>query len=386
MRRRVSFVTLVRAHYRKRFHELVRDLLASRGIDYELIYSDLISETFSKKIDESDLSWAKKVKVYSINIGSRRVYWQSAVGAVMGSDLVIVGQENRLLFNYWAHLTRCFGNHLAYFGHGRNFNEQTETFEAKFKEFLAKRVDWWFAYTEKTRQILTGYGFPADRITVINNAIDTSEIRRVSSEIDESQLATLRANLGISTNRVGVYVGRLYNIKRVDFLIDAAIEIRRQVPDFKLIVVGGGSDSDRMKIAAVANPWIIYLGARYGREKVEILRLGRVFMMPGAVGLSILDCAAAGIPMVTTAYPSHGPEIDYLEPGRTGIIVNDWQNPKAYADAVVSILCDDALYKRLAIGAWDVGTHYTIEKMAQCFADGVVDAITVLKNAGRRAE
>lgn len=268
---------------------------------------------------------------------------------------------------------------MAYFGHGRNFQAKPNSFGARFKAFWSKRVDWWFAYTEETRRIVTEYGFPVDRITVLNNAIDTSEIRRLSSEIDEIQLGKLRVKLGISTSRIGIYLGRLYDIKRVDFLIDSAIEVRRMVPDFTLIVVGSGNDSDRVKAAAVSHPWIIYLGPRFGREAVEILRLGRVFMMPGAVGLSILDCSATGIPMATTAYPFHGPEITYLEPGCSGLIVNEWQNRKAYADAVTSILCDDALYKKLARGAWEVGNRYTVENMAQRFAHGVVNAMVVLK-------
>jgi glycosyltransferase involved in cell wall biosynthesis len=381
---RVSFVTLVLAHYRSRFHELARELLSSQGIQYDLIYSD--SPLHFSKTDTIDLSWAKKVKVRSFQIGSECLYWQSAIRAVEGSDLTIIGQENKLLFNYWAHLTRSVGNRVAYFGHGRNFQNQNDTFETRLKAFLATRVDWWFAYTEETRRIITQLGFPSDRITVLNNAIDTSEIRRIVSEIDESQVTIMRANMGIRTNRIGVYVGRLYDIKRIDFLIESAIEVRRRISDFRLIVVGGGSDSERIQAAAAAHPWIIYLGPRYGREKIEILRLGRVFMMPGAVGLSILDCAAAGIPIVTTAYPFHGPEIGYLEPERSGLIVDDWRNPKAYADAVVSVLCDDLLYKKLATGSLRVGNTYTIERMAQNFSSGVIDAIKLVKRSKYNAQ
>jgi glycosyltransferase involved in cell wall biosynthesis len=383
MELRVSFVTLVLAHYRTPFHDLAHDLLASQGVRYELIYSDPIPRLDSTD-NSPDLSWAKdrpwvkKVNGYSFQIGPEHLYWQAAIGAVTGSNLTIIGQESRLLFNYWAHLTRSVGSRVAYFGHGRNFQSGTDTFAARFKAFWATRVDWWFGYTEETRRIVMQYGFPPGRITVLNNSIDTSEIRRAINSIDETQAAIMRANMGIGTNKIGVYVGRLYDIKRIDFLIEAALQVRRQVPDFRLIVVGDGSGSEQIQVAAAAHPWIIYLGPRYGREKIEILRLGRVFMMPGAVGLSILDCAAAGIPIVTTAYPFHGPELSYLEPERTGLIVDDWRNPKAYADAVVSVLSDDLLYKKLATGAWHVGNAYTIEKMAQRFSDGVTDAINYL--------
>jgi glycosyltransferase involved in cell wall biosynthesis len=172
-----------------------------------------------------------------------------------------------------------------------------------------------------------------------------------------------------------VYVGGLYDYKRLDFLIDSAEEIRRHVSDFMLIVVGSGVDRHRIEAAASRHSWIRYLGPLFGAEQVEILRLGRVFMMPGLVGLAILDCAAAGLPIVTTAYPYHSPEIAYLEPGRNGLIIQDWQNPIAYARGVVSVLRDDALHAELAKGANEVSTEYTMERMVQCFCEGIFAAV-----------
>ena len=109
----------------------------------------------------------------------------------------------------------------------------------------------------------------------------------------------------------------------VKFLITAAIEVRRRVLDFALIVIGAGVDRARVEASVKVYPWLHYPGPLFGKEKVEILRLGRVFMMPGLIGLAILDCAAAGLPAVTTAYPYHSPEIAYLEQGRNGLIVRD---------------------------------------------------------------
>jgi hypothetical protein len=65
--------------------------------------------------------------------------------------------------------------------------------------------------------------------------------------------------------------------------------------------------------------------------------------MPGLVGLTVLDCAAAGIPIVTTAYPYHSPEIEYLRAGGNGLIVDDSRSVGAYAEAVVSVLQDACL-------------------------------------------
>jgi glycosyltransferase involved in cell wall biosynthesis len=374
---RVVFLTAVLPQYRVPFHEGVRARLAAAGIQYDLIFGQP-GKYEATKGDFASLSWGISIINRYMKIGPFTAVWQPALREAWKSDMVIIGQENRLVINYVLQtLRRVRRGKLALWGHGRNFQAEAGTGLSEWwKRVWATRCDWWFAYTEETRKIVQRSGFPPDRITVFNNSIDTSGLRRMAEQIDEQQLSALRSRLGIGESPVGVYVGGIYDHKRIDFLIEAAVEIRRRIPDFVLIIVGSGSDRWRAEAAAGAHSWIMYLGPRFGREKVELLRLGRVFLMPGLVGLAILDCAAVGIPIVTTAYPYHSPEIAYLEPGHNGIMVQEWRSVKAYADAVVSVLQDGAARERMAAGAKEVGRSYSIERMAQCFADGVIAALS----------
>jgi glycosyltransferase involved in cell wall biosynthesis len=295
--------------------------------------------------------------------------------------LAIVAQENRLLVNY---IAQTFGSvrpsRLAFWGHGRSFQASSErTLAERWKRHWATRCDWWFAYTDATSKLVEAYGFPRDRITVFHNAIDTSTLRRYDREIGAEELACMRQQLGIATTQVAVYVGALYDHKRIAFLIEAAKEVRRRVPDFVLIVAGSGTDRQIVEAAAATNSWIRYLGPRFGREKAAILKLGRASVMPGAVGLGILDGSALGVPVVTTAYPHHGPEIAYLKHDENGLMVQDWASASAYADAVAALLCNDGLHAKLAGGARRMAETYTIERMTRCFCDGVLAALAVPK-------
>jgi glycosyltransferase involved in cell wall biosynthesis len=264
---------------------------------------------------------------------------------------------------------------FAYWGHGRNF--QADPDKGKWKRFWAIRCDWWFAYTNETRRILEAYGFPSEKITVFNNTVDTSEVQRYASSITDAELAQLRKGLKIESDAIGIFVGGLYDRKRIQFLIESGIEIHRRLPSFTLLIIGGGVDRERVEAAAAAHSWIRYIGPRFSREKVAFLKLGRVLLMPGLVGLSILDSAAAGVPVITTNYPYHSPEIAYLESGRNGLMVEDWQNTMAYAEAVVSVLRNEGLHARLARGARETAKLYTIDEMASRFCDGVLAALSV---------
>jgi glycosyltransferase involved in cell wall biosynthesis len=117
------------------------------------------------------------------------------------------------------------------------------------------------------------------------------------------------------------------------------------------------------------------LGPRFGAEKVELMRLGKLFLMPGLLGLAILDAAAAGLPTITTAYPWHSPEIAYLDDGVSGLMVRDWQDPRSYADAVTALLLDRPRLNAMAAAACAMVDYYSVEAMAERFAKGVLAAL-----------
>jgi glycosyltransferase involved in cell wall biosynthesis len=103
--------------------------------------------------------------------------------------------------------------------------------------------------------------------------------------------------------------------------------------------------------------------------------ISKLLLMPGGVGLVVLDSFALGVPMVTTDTRMHGPEIDYLEDGRNGILIECGESVETYADGVVGLLQDEGCLERLREGALAAAADHTIEKMARNFATGVTNAL-----------
>jgi glycosyltransferase involved in cell wall biosynthesis len=377
---RVVFVDTL-SQFRVPFFEGVRDKLAQRDVRFDLVVGELDLAQALKQ-DQVQLGWEHQKKNRFLRAGPIFAVWQPILREIWNCDLAIVAQENRLLVNYFAQGLEAFRpSRLAFWGHGRNFQaKSTDALAERWKRFWATRCDWWFTYTSATKRLIESYGFPPERITVFHNAIDTSSLRRWNLEIGVEEIIGMRRQLGISSNRVAVYVGALYDHKRIPFLLQAVKEIRRQLTDFVLIVVGSGPHRPLIEQAAAECDWIRYLGPRFGREKAVILKLGRVIVMPGLVGVGVLDGSALGVPMVTTAYPYHSPEIAYLENGDNGLIVPEWTSCEAYADAVASVLRDDVLHAKLAMGARRMAETYTIERMVECFSEGVVAALNAKRN------
>lgn len=212
---------------------------------------------------------------------------------------------------------------------------------------------------------------------MFNNSVDTWQVRNMVDAVTQQRLQALRGELGLAGAHVGVFVGGIYPDKRMAFLIEAADLIRRKIPDFELLVIGGGSDMPVVEQLAASRPWVHVMGPRFGVEKVELMMLGQLFLMPGLVGLAILDAGTAGLPMATTRFPWHSPEIAYLDPGVNGIMVDDWQNSQAYADAVVEVLANPNRLETMRDNARALGRTYTIEAMARNFSDGVLRALAI---------
>lgn len=372
--RSVAYIYPFAFQYRNPFHERLRERLAEHGVRYDFIYcgdphfdgprGDLIAP-----------EWAIPVNCTSFKPRHARLRYQHALRRALGYDLVILQQENALLLNYPVQmLARLFGTKVAFFGHGRNFQARDRQSRAeRFKRFWTSKVDWWFAYTGRSARIVAETGFPSDRITAFNNAIDTSAIAAEMAALPPDRVETLRRSLVENSHNVGVYVGALYPDKRLGFLIEAARAIRSRVPDFHLIVIGGGEDTPLAEAAAAELSWVHYLGPRFGAEKTELVALASVLLMPGLVGLAVLDSFAYGIPMVTTRFPYHSPEIDYLEDGVNGIVTDD--DVAVYGDAVCRVLTDAPFRDGLRAGAATAASTYTIEAMVERFADGVMRAL-----------
>lgn len=372
---KVVQITRVLTHYRISFHERVRENLAKSGVAYELIYGQP-SRTEATRGGFADLAWGRKIDNIYLGLRGRNVVYQPVLRDAFDANLVVLGQENSLLVNYPLQLLKPKDRMLALWGHGKNYQARGGNGAAElWKRGWATKCDWWFAYTQQAANTVSALGFPQNRITVFNNAVDTGKVRSLARATTPERIAALKAENCIHGDNVAIFVGGLYADKRLSFLFQAADAVRRMIPDFHLVIVGDGPDRNLVEELARDRPWVRFLGARFGDEKTELMCMSNLFLMPGLVGLGILDSAAAALPLITTDYPYHSPEIAYLKDGENGLIVSPWQDADSYAGAVVNLLKDRRRLADLSAGASAASEYYTIEKMAALFSDGVLSAL-----------
>lgn len=369
---KVLIVSEKLAHYRIPFLVLLEKELRDRNISLEYIHGD----DYLGNIKSIEASWSHKV-INKTFLRGKLVY-QPILGRIKKNnyDLVIFSHANKYVLVF---ILLFFKNMLsikskiALWGHGINLQSGNFISNA-LKGMQISLADYYFGYTELTKRIInTRFKKHINKVKVVNNTIDTGSIKGNFPSVKE--MASIKDKYGISSNNVGVFVGNIYDLKRVDFLLDSALKIRKSISDFELIIIGDGEGFDDLKSKYVKHTFIRFTGALYGKEKVHLASCAKVLLMPGLIGLVIIDAFALGLPVITTDVPYHSPEVEYLIDRENGLMIKESNSVDAYAKAVSDLLKNETLLNNMSENCKRMAEELTLESMVDNFADGVEEVL-----------
>jgi glycosyltransferase involved in cell wall biosynthesis len=364
--------------YRVPLFEQLREELGRIGVKLHVVHGQPAPNEVSK-CDTGEMPWAEQITNLYWRVGGKYLCWQPLLEDFRRADLIITTQENSMLSNYALLFKRKYGQpKIAFWGHGANLQSRSPNgIRERFKRWTSRQVDWWFAYSPLSTELIRLSGFPLERITNLENAIDTDGIRAAMAKVERREVAATRAELGWEEGRVGLFLGSLHADKRLEFLLQAVDYLHEMDSLFHLLIVGDGPLRNVVEKYCASRPWCVWVGAQKGRKKALYLAMADVLLNPGAVGLGILDSFAAGVPMVTTDCRLHGPEFAYLRHGENGEVTGN--SLDAYAAGVQRVLNDDAYRIRLREGCRSSAETYTIENMEQNFREGILAALSADK-------
>lgn len=367
---RVLIVQAVAKHYRRPLFDRLHERLGRGGIGLTVIYS-APNSVEALKGDNIDLPAAYGRCVPGHWWFGNRVLYQPILSEVARSRLVILEQANKYLMSYPVlALGRLGVKKVAYWGHGHNMQANAPSFTERWKRALLSQVDWWFAYTQSGADYVASQGFDRRRITNVRNSVDTAAFSALVESVTPAEVQRQRARLDLAAgSRMAIFCGSLYEEKCLPFLIESADRVRREIKNFHLTLIGSGPMREAVEREARARDWLHFLGPLFGREKAEIFKIAEVFMNPGLIGLGVLDAFAAHLPVLTTDYPHHSPEIEYVREGCNGLITS--HSSDRYAETVVRILSDRDLMATLRRGAAESAKSTEIDVMADQFLQGI---------------
>jgi len=172
------------------------------------------------------------------------------------------------------------------------------------------RYDGVIIFSNEQKALLDDYGVPADNLHVIPNGVDVLKYlpgeRTFKQDIHADFLIT--------------YMGRIDPEKNVDELLKVFAGLQVP-PNFKLAIVGDGSELDRFRERHGDDARIVFTGwIAADEERVRILQGTDVFVLPSDVeglSLAMLEAMACGCAVIATDAGADGEAL-----ADTGILID----------------------------------------------------------------
>ncbi|MCB1688997.1 MAG: glycosyltransferase, exosortase A system-associated [Halioglobus sp.] len=132
--------------------------------------------------------------------------------------------------------------------------------------WVLKRADEVTCICEGIRKDLVARGIPAQKITIVPNAVDASRFQPVGDRNTE-----IEQRLQLGGKKVIAFIGSFYAYEGLDLLVAAMPRLLAARPDIRLLLVGGGQVTEDIKqqIAQLGLQDAVIMTGRVPYEEVE---------------------------------------------------------------------------------------------------------------------
>jgi glycosyltransferase involved in cell wall biosynthesis len=359
---RVAIVQPYVPSYRREFFERLIELLRADHVECFVVAGKPLGDQAARG-DAINAPWIRYVEPRTIRLGSRRLNLGGSARAWKDADAVVVGLLGSSIDTYSAVLSGIRGQvRVGLWGHVKAYTSRSNKADLALERWQMRHADRVFAYTPSGGSAALAAGIPASRVTTMMNSIDTDALQRAITDLAEDQVNQFMTRFDLRPARVVAYVGGLDAAKRIKFLSQSIDELYRIAPDIKVIVAGRGSQAVLLQ-DSIDRGQVIDLGYAGDVEKALLGRAATAFLNPGRIGLLAVEALLLRMPVITTSWPFHGPEEEYLIEGTSKFIAPN--TPSAYA-SYVSQFCDRP---RVEGEAW---VYPTMDDMVANFRSGVL--------------
>ncbi|WP_426120421.1 glycosyltransferase [Kocuria sp. LHG3120] len=202
------------------------------------------------------------------------------------------------------------------------------------------------------------------------NSVDTSALEQAQKKLTDRHVAEYATHLKIDPARTLCFIGGLDASKRIQFLADALELLWHRDQSIRLLVGGEGPQKKLLKLAFERGQ-AIDLGYLDTDQKALVMSASRAVAMPGRIGLVAVDALLGRTPIITTDWPYHAPEVEYLTEGISRFTTQD--STTEYVRGLIAAT-DEVPSKVPEEGAW---TYPSLASMVTNYAIGVEKLLAV---------
>ena len=263
-------------------------------------------------------------------------------------------------------ITRLSGKKFYWWGHSKNFSKNTffSRLSDKIKIKLINYSRGVLAYTDLEKKRFIDKKIKPNKIIVLNNTVDTSNINDINEKLKLEKLDQIKTKYDLSSKVVIGLIGRLHKLRNCDIAIETFLKLKKKYNNISLLIIGGGTELQSLK-ERFKNKDVNFIGSiENEKELAPIINNIDFFINPGLVGLNIIHCMAYGKPTITIQRDFHSPEIDYLQCGINGFISKD---EKDFYLKIEELINDSVKLYNLSKNCLKKSKKLSIDNMAKNF-------------------
>jgi spore coat protein SA len=199
----------------------------------------------------------------------------------------------------------------------------------------------------------------APKIQTIYSGVDINRFAPPHSKDARDMRQAIRNEHNLEGKKVILFAGRLSKNKGADVLVQAMPEVIKKHPDTALVIVG----SKWFSVNEVSD-YVAYVRALASRLPIPVVNTGfiapseiqkwfaaaDVFVCPSQweepLARVHYEAMASGLPVITT---KRGGNPEVITPNENGFVVEQPEDPKAFADLIIPLLSDPKLSKKLGL-------------------------------------
>jgi PEP-CTERM/exosortase A-associated glycosyltransferase len=222
--------------------------------------------------------------------------------------------------------------------------------------YALKRADAVTTICEGLRRDIVARGIPADKVTVIPNAVDIDKFS-VGGAADTG----LKHKLGLQGSRLIGFIGSFYAYEGLDILLRAVPVLTTRLPDLRVLLVGGGPQDEQLRELARKlriEDKVVFTGRVPHDQVQKYYDLLDVLVYPRSMmrltdlvtPLKPLEAMAQGRVLAASDVGGHQ---ELIADGKTGVLFKA-DDPAALADKVGALLEAQQQWPQLRAA----GRHY----------------------------
>lgn len=296
-------------------------------------------------------SITKRGQLTIIRVSPKKSYIESVLNELQGKSFDLIQVDNRP--KYAARIKAMFPDTpVSLFLHSLTFVTPPHITKS-YASACLDQVDLIVANSRSLKKELRHH-FPQCRTPICKTFLGVDPLEfRMPTEHDKQHF---RRKYKVHQTFNVLFVGRIIRRKGIHVLIQAIHELKRDVPNVRLLIAGGSLQKGYLRklkrYAASLHVPITFIGYIPHRQLPKVYWLGDCFVCPSqkheAFGLVNVEAMASGVPVVASAIGGIKEIIRHRE---NGLLVRRFRHPSRFAKSILKLMRNPGYAERLRLHA-----------------------------------